>query len=107
MKKQLAFSSRICEELARLVHVESPGLATPASAGKVLCPITISFWPRASMSFRFELRSKREIKKMRAAGLVVWEAHQSAAKMIGPGVSTAEINQVYICLLYTSDAADE
>ncbi len=42
------------------------------------------------------LRSKREIKKMRAAGLVVWEAHQSAARMIGPGVSTAEINQVYI-----------
>ena len=48
------------------------------------------------MSFRFVLRSKREIKKMRAAGLVVWEAHQTAAKMIGAGVSTAEINQVYI-----------
>ena len=42
------------------------------------------------------LRSKREIKKMRTAGLVVWEAHQSAARMIGPGVTTAEINQVYI-----------
>ena len=48
------------------------------------------------MSFRYTLRSKREIKKMRAAGLVVWEAHQTAARMIGPGVSTAEINQVYI-----------
>jgi methionyl aminopeptidase len=48
------------------------------------------------MSFRFELRSKREIKKMRAAGLVVWEAHQSAARMIRAGVTTAEINQVYI-----------
>lgn len=48
------------------------------------------------MSFRYVLRSKREIKKMRAAGLVVWEAHQTAARMIGPGVSTAQINQVYI-----------
>jgi len=48
------------------------------------------------MSFRFVLRSKREIKRMRVAGLVVWEAHQSAARMISAGVTTAEINQVYI-----------
>ena len=48
------------------------------------------------MSFRYSLRSKREIKKMRVAGLVVWEAHQTAARMIAPGVSTAAINQVYI-----------
>ena len=56
------------------------------------------------MSFRYELRSKREIKKMRAAGLVVWEAHQTAAKMIGAGVSTAEINQVYIDVFARHDA---
>ncbi|MBL8888626.1 MAG: type I methionyl aminopeptidase [Planctomycetaceae bacterium] len=30
---------------------------------------------------------------MREAGLVVWLAHQRVAKMIGPGVSTAEINE--------------
>lgn len=43
-----------------------------------------------------ELRSAREIKKMRAAGLIVWEAHQAGARVIKPGVTTAEINQVYI-----------
>ncbi|MEM9944026.1 MAG: type I methionyl aminopeptidase [Planctomycetota bacterium] len=42
-----------------------------------------------------ELRSTREIRKMRKAGLVVWEAHQAAAKILKPGVSTATINQVY------------
>ncbi len=42
-----------------------------------------------------ELRSPREIEKMRAAGLVVWEAHQAAYHIIRPGVSTAEINEVY------------
>jgi len=44
----------------------------------------------------YVLRSKREIGKMRRAGLVVWEAHQSAARMIAAGVTTAAINQVYI-----------
>ena len=48
------------------------------------------------MSFRYTLRSKREIKKMRIAGLVVWEAHQTAARIIKSGVTTSEINQVYI-----------
>lgn len=43
-----------------------------------------------------ELRSAREIKKMRAAGLIVWEAHQAAARIIKAGVTTGEINQVYI-----------
>ena len=43
-----------------------------------------------------ELRSAREIKKMRAAGLIVWEAHQAAARMIQAGVTTRQINQVYI-----------
>ncbi|MEM6692697.1 MAG: type I methionyl aminopeptidase [Planctomycetota bacterium] len=57
------------------------------------------------MSYRYVLKSRREIKKMRAAGLVVWEAHQTAAKMIGPGVSTAEINQVYIDVFARHGAA--
>lgn len=56
------------------------------------------------MSFRYVLRSKREIKRMRAAGLVVWEAHQTAARMIKAGVSTAEINQVYIDVFKRHDA---
>ncbi len=42
-----------------------------------------------------ELRSPREIRKMRTAGLIVWQAHQAAAQMLKPGVTTAEINQVY------------
>ena len=47
-------------------------------------------------SIKRELRSPREIKKMRIAGLVVWEAHQAAARMIRAGITTREINQVYI-----------
>ncbi|MFV2065349.1 MAG: type I methionyl aminopeptidase [Pirellulales bacterium] len=39
------------------------------------------------------IKSKREINLMRKAGLVVWEAHQVAARMVRPGVSTAEINR--------------
>jgi methionyl aminopeptidase len=42
-----------------------------------------------------ELRSPREIRKMRAAGLIVWQAHQAAARLLKPGITTAEINQVY------------
>ncbi|MDP1563571.1 MAG: type I methionyl aminopeptidase [Pirellulaceae bacterium] len=38
-------------------------------------------------------KSAREISKMREAGLIVWLAHQRVATMIGPGVSTAEINR--------------
>jgi methionyl aminopeptidase len=38
------------------------------------------------------LRSAREIRLMRKAGLVVWEAHQAAAKMIRPGITTAEVD---------------
>jgi methionyl aminopeptidase len=32
---------------------------------------------------------------MRAAGLIVWQAHQSAARILKPGVSTAQLNEVY------------
>ena len=38
------------------------------------------------------LRTPREIAMMRKAGLVVWEAHQLAAGMVRPGVTTAEID---------------
>ena len=38
------------------------------------------------------LRSAREIEMMREAGLAVWGAHQVAAKMIAPGVTTGEID---------------
>ena len=32
---------------------------------------------------------------MRAAGLVVWQAHQAAARILQPGVTTAELNAAY------------
>ena len=32
---------------------------------------------------------------MRAAGLLVWQAHQAAAQILQPGVTTAELNEVY------------
>ncbi len=38
------------------------------------------------------LRSPREIAEMRKAGLLVWEAHQIARKMVRPGVTTGEID---------------
>lgn len=41
------------------------------------------------------LRSPREIRKMRAAGLIVWEAHQAAARLLKPGVTTEQVNQAY------------
>ena len=42
-----------------------------------------------------ELRSPREIRKMRKAGLVVWQAHQAAARILEVGITTREINDVY------------
>jgi methionyl aminopeptidase len=39
------------------------------------------------------LKSTREIALMRRAGLAVWQAHQIAAEMIRPGVTTAAINR--------------
>ena len=38
------------------------------------------------------LRSPREIAQIRRAGLVVWGAHQEAAKVVRPGVTTADID---------------
>ncbi len=39
-----------------------------------------------------QLRSAREIGLMRRAGLVVWEAHQAAARLVQPGVTTQELD---------------
>lgn len=39
-----------------------------------------------------QLKSNRELAKMRRAGLAVWQAHQIAAEMIRPGVTTREID---------------
>lgn len=38
------------------------------------------------------LRSPREIAQMRKPGLLVWRAHQLAAKLVKPGVTTGEID---------------
>ncbi|QDU58251.1 type I methionyl aminopeptidase [Aeoliella mucimassa] len=39
------------------------------------------------------LKSEREIKKMRRAGLAVWQAHQIARRMVAPGITTVEIDK--------------
>ena len=38
------------------------------------------------------LKSNREVALMRKAGVVVWEAHREAARLVRPGVTTAELN---------------
>jgi methionyl aminopeptidase len=38
------------------------------------------------------LKSRREIKLMRRAGLLVWLAHQAAGRLIRPGVTTKELD---------------
>jgi methionyl aminopeptidase len=38
------------------------------------------------------LKSDRDIAQMRRAGLLVWQAHQVAAELVRPGVTTAEID---------------
>jgi methionyl aminopeptidase len=38
------------------------------------------------------LKTEREIALMREAGLLTWQAHQVAASLVKPGVTTAEIN---------------
>jgi len=37
-------------------------------------------------------KTDRQIGQMRQAGLLVWEAHQAAASLVRPGVTTAEID---------------
>ncbi|WP_126626457.1 type I methionyl aminopeptidase [Dictyobacter alpinus] len=41
---------------------------------------------------RQNLKSEAEIACMRQAGLLTWQAHQLAAAMLHPGVTTAEVN---------------
>jgi methionyl aminopeptidase len=38
------------------------------------------------------LKTEKDIAKMRQAGLIVWGAHQVAASLVKPGVTTAEID---------------
>lgn len=38
------------------------------------------------------LKSDKDIAQMRRAGLLVWQAHQVAAELVKPGVTTAEID---------------
>ncbi len=38
------------------------------------------------------LKSEKEIAQMRQAGLLTWQAHQVAAALVQPGVTTGEIN---------------
>ena len=41
---------------------------------------------------------------MRKAGLVVWQAHQAAAKRVEPGVSTSVLNQAIVNVFKEHDA---
>lgn len=50
------------------------------------------------------LRSRREIRAMRAAGLVVWQAHQAAHACVKPGITTAEINDAVEAVFLAHDA---
>lgn len=45
-----------------------------------------------------ELRSPREIRKMRAAGLIVWQAHQAGARMVQAGRPTSDIENAYVSM---------
>lgn len=38
------------------------------------------------------LKTEKEIARMREAGLLVWGAHQAAAELVKPGMTTAEID---------------
>lgn len=50
------------------------------------------------------LRSNREIRLMRRAGLVVWLAHQEAAKHVRPGATTAQIDAAVASVFQRFDA---
>ena len=43
-------------------------------------------------NFRQELLSRREIRQMRQAGLLVYNAHRIVERMVKPGVTTKEID---------------
>ena len=50
------------------------------------------------------VKSDDEIQKMRASGLVLWQAHQKAKQMIGHGVTTQAIDQVVEEFILSQDA---
>ena len=52
----------------------------------------------------FNLRSEREIRLMRKAGLLVWRAHQLAAPLIKPGATTDQIDKVVEQFFEENDA---
>lgn len=43
-------------------------------------------------AYMYQSKTEKEIALMREAGLLVWRAHQEAAKLVKPGVTTAEID---------------
>jgi methionyl aminopeptidase len=49
-------------------------------------------------------KTREQMEKMRRAGLIVWEAHQAAARRVEPGVSTAEIDRVVEQVILSHDA---
>jgi methionyl aminopeptidase len=53
---------------------------------------------------RRELRSPREIRKMRKAGLLVWQGHQAANRILKPGITTAELDQAVHDVFRENDA---
>ena len=46
----------------------------------------------SAVAVREERKSARELGLMRQAGLLVWEAHQIAGRLVRPGVTTSEID---------------
>ncbi|WP_376794127.1 type I methionyl aminopeptidase [Thermogemmatispora sp.] len=59
----------------------------------------------SSKGVTYRLKSRAEIEAMRAAGEIVWRAHQVAASLVKPGVSTAEINEAVETFLAEQGAA--
>ena len=51
-----------------------------------------------------KLRSRREIRLMRPAGLLVWRAHQLISELVRPGVTTREIDAAVEKLFQDHDA---
>ena len=75
------------------------GGSSPVASG---CRVTLrTLWG----DFRvLHLRSGREIEAMRRAGLVVWRAHQAAAELIRPGVTTAQVDAAVAEVFRQADA---
>lgn len=50
------------------------------------------------------LKTSEDIKRMREAGLLVWEAHQVAAALVEPGVPTREIDAAVDAFILSKNA---